>query len=752
MDNIQIINARTNNLKNISLEIPKRKIIVVTGISGSGKSSLVFDTIASQSQRLLSETFSSYIQQLLPHYEQPKVDRISNLPVSIIINQNKITGNARSTVGTITDIYASLRLLFSRIAKPFIGYSMNYSFNSPEGMCPKCKGLGVIKEINIKSLINFEKSLNSGAVQFPTFQSGGWRLTRYTESGNFDNDKKIKEYTSNELSMLLYNTGSSPKSPTKNWHKTARYVGLIPRITKAFIETDNTKYKKDLERILEIRTCTECSGTRVNKKVRSAKILNNSISDCVSLSLDELRIFLDKIKEPEVEIILMDLKTKLESLQSLGLNYLTLNRATTTLSGGESQRIKIAKHLNSSLSDILYIFDELSTGLHPEDLTGIIKILYKLKQKGNTIILVDHDPDIIKIADHIINLGEGAGVNGGCVTYQGTYEGLLASDTLTSKALNTSHLLNNKKRNFQEFYELQNVSLNNIKNISIKIPKNAFTVVTGVAGSGKSSLIRHLFKNKFSDAMILDQSPVHSSSRSNILSYLGVFDTIKTLFSKVSSKNISHFSYNGKGACPVCKGKGYIKLDLAFLGDTKQLCEGCRGKRFNNETLSYYYKNKNIDDVLNLTVKEAESFFDDTNSEKLSRMLSCLTMANLDYLKLGQSLDTFSGGELQRLKIAKTLFEKNSKLLILDEPSTGLHESDVQNLLELFFVLVKNGNTLIVLEHNLSIISQAEWIIDLGLYGGVLGGKIIFQGYPGDIIDHPVSLTAKHLKKFLKIK
>ncbi len=448
----------------------------------------------------------------------------------------------------------------------------------------------------------------------------------------------------------------------------------------------------------------------------------------------------------------MDLKTKLESLQSLGLNYLTLNRATTTLSGGESQRIKIAKHLNSSLSDILYIFDELSTGLHPEDLTGIIKILYKLKQKGNTIILVDHDPDIIKIADHIINLGEGAGINGGCVTYQGTYEGLLASDTLTSKALNTSHLLNNEKRNFQEFYELQNVSLNNIKNISIKIPKNAFTVVTGVAGSGKSSLIRHLFKNKFSDAMILDQSPVHSSSRSNILSYLDVFDTIKTLFSKVSSKNISHFSYNGKGACPVCKGKGYIKLDLAFLGDTKQLCEGCRGKRFNNETLSYYYKDKNIDDVLNLTVKEAESFFYDTNSEKLSRMLSCLTMANLDYLKLGQSLDTFSGGELQRLKIAKTLFEKNSKLLILDEPSTGLHESDVQNLLELFFVLVKNGNTLIVLEHNLSIISQAEWIIDLGLYGGVLGGKIIFQGYPGDIIDHPVSLTAKHLKKFLKIK
>jgi excinuclease UvrABC ATPase subunit len=747
MDNIEIINARTNNLKNLSLKILKRKITVVTGVSGSGKSSLVFDTIASQSQRLLNETFSSYIQQLLPHYEQPKVDSISNLPVSIIINQNKINGNARSTVGTITDIYSSLRLLFSRAAQPFIGYSMVYSFNSPEGMCPECKGLGVIKEINIDKLINFEESLNSGAVQFPTFQPGGWRLTRYTESGNFDNDKKIKNYTPDELSLLLYNTGTAPLNPTKNWHKTSQYTGIIPRITKAFIETDNSKYKKDLDRILTTNSCPSCQGTRLNEKVRSAKILGCSITDCVNMSVDKLLLFLDKIKESGVERILEDLNTRLRTLQEVGLNYLTLNRSTTTLSGGESQRIKMTKHLNSSLSDILYIFDELSTGLHPEDLEGIIKILYKLKKKGNSIILVDHDPDIIKIADNIVNLGEEAGVNGGYITYQGTYKGLLDSDTITAKALNTKHYLNKERKNYQEFYELHNVSLNNIKNVSVKIPKNAFTVVTGVAGSGKSTLIRFLFKKVFSNAVILDQSPIHTTHRSNALSYLGVFDILKTIFSKISSQSISHFSYNAKGACPVCKGKGYIKLDLAFLGDTRQICESCQGKRFNTQTLSYYYKNKNIDDVLNLTIKEAYNFFD---NKKLKQALNFLITANLGYISLGQSLDTFSGGELQRLKIAKTLYENNSNLLILDEPSTGLHESDTQNLLELFLKLIENGNTLIVLEHNLSIISQADWIIDLGPRGGSLGGKIVFQGYPADLIKNSDSLTAKHLRKFIK--
>ncbi|EAC3312915.1 ATP-binding cassette domain-containing protein [Listeria monocytogenes] len=745
-ESISIKGARTNNLKNLSLEIPKHKITVATGVSGSGKSSLIFDTLAAESQSLLNETYSSYIQQLLPHYAQPIVDDIQNLPVSIVINQKKIGGNARSTVGTVTDIYTSLRLLFSRIAQPFIGYSMVYSFNNPQGMCSLCKGLGETKEINLDHLINFDKSLNEGAINFPTFQLGGWRLTRYTETGNFNNDKKIKDFTKDELDLLLYDTGSSPINPTKRWPKTSTYIGIIPRITKNFIEKEDPKYTSQLNHILQVAECPDCHGTRVNELVRSAKIDGKSIADCVMMPISDLISFIKNIHSPSVEIVLNDLIKKLKSLQTVGLNYLFLNRPTSTLSGGESQRIKMTKHLNSALADVLYIFDEPSVGLHPEDIQGMATIIQGLKNKGNTIVLVDHDPDIIKIADHIIDIGPGAGINGGTITFEGTYQELLSSNTLTGKALSLSHSINTEKKNFSSYYSLEHVSLHNVSNASVKLPKNSLTVVTGVAGSGKSTLIRHLFKHKYPEATILDQSPIRGSNRSNALTYLSVFDKIRDVFAHYSGKNSSLFSYNGKGACPICKGKGYLKLDLAYMGDVEQLCEKCHGKRYNEEALSVIWNGLSIYDVLQLTAEEAVHLFDDTS---LKQVIQNLIDVNLGYIKLGQSLDTFSGGELQRLKIAKIIHQTTDDLLILDEPSTGLHEADVLNLLGLLHKLLSKDKTLIVLEHNLQIISQAQWIIDMGLGGGNLGGKVLFQGYPIDLLNVTDSYTAKHLRRYI---
>lgn len=744
---ISIKGAKTNNLKNISIRLPKHKISVVTGVSGSGKSSLVFDTLAAESQRLLNETYSSYVQQLLPRYLKPNVEKIGNLPVSIVVSQKRIGGNARSTVGTITDIYSSLRLLYSRIATPFIGYSMIYSFNNPQGMCEVCKGLGEIKNIDITKLIEFDKSLNSGAINFPTFQPGGWRLTRYTESGNFDNDKKIKDYTENELNLLLNDTGSFPSNPTGKWPKTSTYVGIIPRITKSFIEKDDNKYNTQLNQILEIKECTSCLGTRVNSIVRSAKINGKSIADCVTMPISELSTFIKNVQSPRVQVILEDLLKKLKSLEEVGLSYLFLNRPTSSLSGGESQRIKMTKHLNSALSDVLYILDEPSIGLHPEDIKKISKIIKGLRDKGNTVVMVDHDPDIIKIADHIIEVGPGAGVEGGVITFQGTYEELLKSTTATGKALSNEASINLEREKFSSYYELKNVSMHNVLNASVKVPRQALTVVTGVAGSGKSTLVRYLFKNKYPEASILDQSQINGSIRSNALTYLNVFDQVRNIYAQYSSKSASLFSYNGEGACPICKGKGYIKLDLAYMGDVEQICERCHGKRYNDEALSVLWHGLNIYDFLQQSVDEAIS---SNENDLLVTAMQNLIDVNLGYIKLGQSLDTFSGGELQRLKIARTIHHNLSNLIILDEPSTGLHEKDIDSLLLLFNKLLKKNKTIIILEHNLKIISKAQWIIDMGLDGGDLGGKVIFEGYPIDLLKIKNSYTAQYLKKYIR--
>jgi excinuclease UvrABC ATPase subunit len=748
-DFIYIKNARTNNLKHLSVKIPKHKIVAITGVSGSGKSSFVFDTVASASQRLLNETYSSYVQNLLPRYKKPLVDSISNLPVSLVVDQKRIRGNSRSTVGTVTDIYSDLRLLYSRLAKPFIGYSMKYSFNNPEGMCQNCQGLGVVKSIDIARLIDFDKSLQKGAIQFPTFQNGGWRLTRYTESGFFDNNKKISDYSAHELDLLLNSPKIKPNNPSANWHKTAKYFGVIPRIMESFVNVEDSKYKKDLEKILITTTCPVCQGARLNNDVLRAKIKSQSIADCCDMDINDLLGFIKDLEDETVEAITHELVAKLKSLRIVGLDYLKLNQPTSTLSGGESQRIKMVKYLNSSLADVIYIFDEPSVGLHPHDIKGITRIFRGIKEKGNSVLFVDHDPDMIKECDEVINFGEGAGNKGGRITFQGSYDNLLKSHTVTAKAFLKKHHINKNKKSFSEFFVLNNVSKHNIKNISIKVPKNALTVVTGVAGSGKSTLVRELFTSKYPNSTILDQSLPQASSRSNIATYLKMYDEIKKIFSKTNNVEEALFSVTGKGACPECKGKGSIKLDLAYLGDTEHVCEKCHGKRFNERALSYLYKDKNISDIFELTVAEAKEIFSDNPT--LSSIFESIIRANLSYVKLGQTLDTYSGGELQRLKIAQMLSKQISEIIILDEPTTGLHESDIDNLLRLLDELIRDGNTLIIIEHNLSVISQADWIIDLGPRGGCHGGKLLFQGYPADFIKCKTSYTAYFLREFLKL-
>ncbi|NOW04544.1 excinuclease ABC subunit UvrA [Clostridium beijerinckii] len=742
---IEIIHANENNLKNISVNIPKKEITIITGLSGSGKSSLIFDTLAAESQRMLNDTYSSYIQQLLPHYGRPNVEKINNLPVSIIIDQKKIGGNARSTVGTATDIYTLLRLLFSRIGKPFVGYSMNFSFNNTNGMCPHCQGLGVIKDIDIHKLIDFDKSLNDGAIKFPTFQPGGWRLSRYTESGYFDIEKPIKDYSDLELNTLLYEEEKAPDNPTINWHKTAKYVGLIPRIRSAFLEKDQNQYKKEIEQIVDEQICPNCNGKRLNDAALSCKINNKSIGDCADMSISELNSFLQMINEPKVQTVIDDLLKRLNTLEEVGLDYLTLNRTTNTLSGGESQRIKMSKHLNSSLCDVLYIFDEPSIGLHPHDITGINKIFEGLKEKGNTVIIVEHDPDVIKIADHIIDMGPGSGGNGGNITFQGTYKELLNSDTATGNALFKKHNMTTSNKEFCNFYELNNANMFNLKNISIKIPKNALTIVTGVAGSGKSTLITHLFRNKYPNSILLDQKRIHTSSRSIIATYMGFFDKIRTIFGKANSKSPSLFSFIGEGSCPLCKGKGIIKTDLAFMDDVEETCELCEGTRYKQEISNYKYSGYTISDILNLSIDEALEIFIDKD---LKNIFNTISEANLGYIKLGQSLDTMSGGELQRLKIAATLLNNTGEIYILDEPSTGLHESDIKKLIQVFNKLINKGKTVIILEHNLSIMCQADWIIDLGPLGGFNGGDLIYMGYPNGITRCTSSVTGKRLLEY----
>lgn len=751
MKDIIVTKARQNNLKNISLQIPKNKITVFTGVSGSGKSSLVFETIGAEAQRQINETQNSFIRNRLQHFGVPNVDKIENLNVPFIINQKRLGGNARSTVGTATDIYASLRLLFSRIGQPFVGYSNVFSFNNPQGMCPECEGLGYVQTVNIETLFNKNKSLNEGAIQFPTFQPGGWRLTRYIHSGYFDNDKKLKDFTKEEWELLLHAEEHTPKKPSKEWGKTVKYKGVIPRIENSFLKKDskeNITRKETLKKVIITKNCPLCKGQRLNAKILSCKIEGLNIAECTALSVDDLLAFLQNIPSKTYSSIFQELEKKLQNLIDIGLQYLTLDRQTDTLSGGESQRVKMVKQLGNSLVDLLYIFDEPSIGLHPKDIDHIVDIIKKIRDKGNTVLIVEHDPDLIKIADLIVDMGPESGKNGGEIMYQGTFQNLKNAKGKTGSYFSKTRDYNKTPRSAKGYLEIENGSLFNVKDISIQIPTGIMTVVTGVAGSGKSTLINKILPLFYPELTIVDQSVFTASSRSNLLTYLNLSNTVRKLFSKANKVSDKLFSRNGEGACPNCKGLGVEKIDLAFMDDIEQPCEVCQGSGYKPEVLKYHYHKKNIAEIMDMTVLEALHFFPKSEFE---HELSLLIKLGLDYLTLGQRLDSFSGGERQRLKLTKEL-NHTAQVIVLDEPSTGLHPIDNEKLLSFFEELIKNGNTLIIIEHNLDIIAHADWIIDIGPGAGKLGGKVVFEGTVENLLTAHDSATSTYLKKHLKGK
>ncbi|MGM0212826.1 ATP-binding cassette domain-containing protein [Enterococcus sp. AZ109] len=746
---ITIKDANQNNLKHVSTTIPKKQLTVVTGLSGSGKSSLVFDTLAAESRRELNETFPSFLQQYLPKYGRPEVAAIDQLPVGIVIDQKKLSANARSTVGTYTDIYTFLRLLFSRVGKPFIGYSDTFSFNHPEGKCPQCDGLGTTTTIDIHKLVDFNQSLNEDPIDFPTFHHGFWRWKRYADSGLFDLDKKIKDYSEDELEMFLYSPQVKLKNAPEVWPHTALYEGLIPRMQRSILNKDEGKrHQKQLNRFVTVETCPDCHGTRVNDRVRTCLINGKNISDLVLMPLDELAEFIQSIEATLAVDIQRELQKRLTALLDIGLSYLTLSRSTGTLSGGEAQRIKISKYINSSLTDIMYVLDEPSAGLHPKDIDRFKKALTMLRDKGNTVILVEHHPQLIEAADYIIDMGPGAGEAGGEIQFAGTYEDFLSSNTVTNQLLQTRFPLKAQLRASKESLKLENSSIHNLKNVSVDVPLGVLTVLCGVAGSGKSSLgeaIRQTALEQGRDIVAISQKNIGINLRSTPLTYLDVFTDIRQLFAKANDISAAYFSYNSKGACPRCHGKGVIVTDMSFMEDIVTVCEVCHGDRYDPDILKYHYLGKSIVDVMHFTVTEAYDFFTEA---KFSRQLKALVDVGLGYLRLNQSLTTLSGGELQRLKLAGQL-HKSGSIYLLDEPTDGLHLADIQELIQLFNQMVDEGNSLILLEHHLAIMKQADWLIEVGPEGGAKGGEILFTGTPQELLASEDSITQPYLKASL---
>lgn len=750
MSYIRVYGANQNNLKNISIDIPKHKLTVFTGRSGSGKSSLVFSVLAAESERLLNETYSSYVQHQLTQYDKPDVDRIENLPVAMVINQKKLEGNSRSTVGTISDIYSSVRLLWSRVGEPFVGYSNVFSFNNTSGMCPRCQGLGYVEDIDLDELLDMNKSLNEDAIQFPSFRPDSWRGKRYLYSGLFDNDKKLKDFTEEEMDRFLYSKPKKLKNPPDNWPRTAKFEGLIHRFRRSFLLNDNfekNRFLKDVERVVTSRKCPDCHGQRLNDKILSCKINGISIADFTALSIDDAIVFLKDLKDEKAKFIIEPLLEQMEALSYIGLNYLTLNRETPTLSGGESQRIKLIRHLNSPLTDLMYIIDEPSVGLHPEDIKKINEIMRSIRDKGNTVLIVEHDPDVIRTADHIIDLGPSAGRHGGEITFTGNYEALIQSATSTSTALNRSHSLKREPARSEQFISLKNITKNNLKDVSVDIPENVMTVVTGVAGSGKSTLIKTGL-DKSDRTIFIDQKSVQATNRSNLLTYLDLFDDVRTFFSKETGMKKGMFSYNSDGACPECNGKGVIKTELAFMADFSEVCEVCNGTRYKQEVLEAKVNGYSIADVLAMTVEEGVELF--KNHGNIKDRLKNTADTGLQYMTLGQSLDTLSGGEIQRLKLSRYLDgTAEDKIFVFDEPTTGLHEDDIPALLSCFDQLITQGNTVILIEHNLTMMTHADWLIDIGPGPGMKGGKVLYSGEPHGLLSVKASVTAAHLARYI---
>ena len=749
-DQIIIKDATENNLKHVSVKIPKRLITVVTGVSGSGKSSLVLDTIAAKSRRELNDTFPSFTQQYLPKYGRPHVGDIENLPIAIVIEQRKPTSNSRSTVGTYTDIYALLRLLFSRIGQPFVGYSDAFSFNHPSGSCPRCAGLGEIRELDIHKLVDFDKSLNDeDTIHYIAFGKGGWRWIRYAHSGLFDLDKKIKDYSPEELDLFLNSPQIRLKNPPSNWPKSAKYEGLIPRMYRSIINSEEgLLHAAVLNPMLTMGTCPDCNGTRLNEKIRSCKIKGANIAEVTAMSIADCRKWMENIDNPLASDIRHATIERLAALEEIGLGYLTLDRAIGTLSGGEAQRCKIAKYINSPLSDVMYILDEPSVGLHNHDILLMQKSVQKLKNHGNTVILVEHHKEMIKIADHIIDMGPGAGMKGGEIVFEGSYDELLHSQTLTGISLSATSSIKEQVRPPKSFFHLENATLHNIKDLSIDLPLDVMCGIAGVAGSGKSSLMecfRKAYPNP-EEIVYISQKNIGISLRSTPATYLEVADDIRKLFAKTNKTKADLFSFNGKGGCPVCQGKGIIVSDMAFMDAIETTCEACGGLRYSNEVLAYKVNGMNIAEVMDMTANKASEIFAGT---VIAEKLEPLRKVGLGYLHLNQSLSTLSGGELQRIKLASYLRDEG-KIFIMDEPSDGLHLNDIRRILDLFETMVNAGNTIFLIEHNLEMLKACDYLIELGPGGGAMGGKVIFSGTPKEMLHCSESVTRPYLTSELK--
>lgn len=743
---IEIRGARENNLKNVSLRIPKRKITIFTGVSGSGKSSIVFDTVATEAQRQLNENFSLFVRNFLPRYAQPEADAIENLGMAVVVDQKRLGGGSHSTLGTITDIYSVLRLLYSRIGQPHVGTANLFSFNDPQGMCPECNGIGRKIGVDMDMFLDTSKSLNEGAILFPDYAVGKWDWNICAQTGLFDLDKKLEAYSDEEMEQLLYTKSFKVKTSVAGNTINLTFDGIIEKFTQKYIvrdlKTRPERTQKMVEPFITEGPCYLCKGSRLSQAALGCLINGRNIAELAAMEVGELIDVVRAIEEPAAAPLVATLSERLQHLVDIGLEYLSLNRETDTLSGGESQRVKIVKHLSSSLVDVMYIFDEPSVGLHPRDVHRMNELLQKLRDKGNTVIVVEHDPDVIKVADHIVDVGPKAGGGGGTIVYEGSFAGLLQAETLTGQHM--KHVLPMKEtfRAAKGKLPVRNAKVNNLQNINVDIPKGVLTVVTGVAGSGKSSLINQVFVRQHPDAILIDQTAVGTSSRSNPATYTGILDEVRKAFAKANKVSPSLFSFNSQGACENCQGLGVLYPDLGPLTGIKIPCEICEGKRFKDEVLAYKLNGKSITDVLAMTVHQALAYFD---IKKVVHTLQALHDVGLDYLTLGQPLSTLSGGECQRVKLASELHKKGS-IYVMDEPTTGLHMSDFGHLLGVINRLVETGNTVIVIEHNLNVIKNADWIIDMGPEGGSKGGQVLFEGTPLQLLDAQDSLTSAYLR------
>ncbi|MFG2765488.1 excinuclease ABC subunit UvrA [Streptomyces rubiginosohelvolus] len=774
-DLIRVHGARENNLKDVSIELPKRRLTVFTGVSGSGKSSLVFATIAAESQRLINETYPAFVQGFMPSQARPDVDVLDGLTTAIIVDQQRMGSDPRSTVGTATDANAMLRILFSRLGKPHIGPPGAFAFNVPSvtasgaitvergnkktekatfsrtgGMCPRCEGRGSVSDIDLTQLYDDSKSIAEGAFTIPGWKSDSWWTVRiYAESGFLDPNKPIAKFTKREMQDFLY------KEPTKVKVEgsTLTFEGLIPKIQKSFLSKDREAMQPHIrefvDRAVTFATCPECEGTRLTEGARSSKIKKISIADACSMEIRDLAEWVRGLKEPSVAPLLEALQQTLDSFVEIGLGYLALDRPSGTLSGGEAQRVKMIRHLGSSLTDVTYVFDEPTIGLHPHDIQRMNDLLLRLRDKGNTVLVVEHKPEAIAIADHVVDLGPGAGTAGGTVCFEGTLEGLRASDTVTGRHLDDRAVLKDGVRKPTGALEIRGATAHNLQDVDVDIPLGVLTVITGVAGSGKSSLV-HGSIPAGENVISVDQSPIKGSRRSNPATYTGLLEPIRKAFAKANGVKPALFSANSEGACPTCNGAGVIFTDLGVMASVSSPCEDCEGKRFQPSVLDYHLGGRDISEVLAMSVAEAEEFFGSGEAAlpAAHKILDRLADVGLGYLSLGQPLTTLSGGERQRLKLATHMGDKGGTY-VLDEPTTGLHLADVEQLLGLLDRLVDSGKSVIVIEHHQAVMAHADWIIDLGPGAGHDGGKIVFEGTPADLVASRSTLTGEHLAEYV---